>query len=506
MVELPFPVAAYGKLNTHILISDNGVVYMNGHIPFGNFDKPDDDYAEDLSTQTKSVADDVMIAGVWNNLDISASGNVSYGTEGTMPNRMFVIHFFNISYDGDSSGGNTFQIKLFENASTTTPSIEPSDFKNISKFLEIKRTSLGAYIFLNVSYDDADVMPVGLINETALIISKNNGSWHTNPASFSSSSGVNITANYVFANITNFGSIFAPLGDVDPPIISLISPANSTVLISSVVNMTYNVTDDGGIASCSIYLDGSLNETNGAVVVDTTLNFTKTLADGNYSWSVSCVDSAGNVGNSETRYFTVAVPVPSALGGGAPGASFTRTCNSTTEHVSISTIATNWRLLLTDDYCQDLRISEILFTNTVFSGDIFITRQELPFEIPSFGGTRDIRYRSYELTTSLQSSDIGEVVYNFRVPKNWDRENAVITKQVTLAKYDGRWMAIESRLIGEDDSYYYFESRTNELSYYLISGPQVDIWYVLGTIDSYYQGQLQFLGVLDAISKYYTIY
>jgi hypothetical protein len=54
------------------------------------------------------------------------------------------------------------------------------------------------------------------VDESTLIMSKYNGSWITDPPAFANNFGVNTAENYVFANITNFGGIFVPLGVQKP--------------------------------------------------------------------------------------------------------------------------------------------------------------------------------------------------------------------------------------------------------------------------------------------------
>lgn len=78
----------------------------------------------------------------------------------------------------------------------------------IGKYANISATSGNAFALLNISYLDADISGV---SENSLRMAKHNSSWYTNPAVFASSYGISITNNYVYANITSFGSIFAPL-------------------------------------------------------------------------------------------------------------------------------------------------------------------------------------------------------------------------------------------------------------------------------------------------------
>ncbi|MGC8885441.1 MAG: hypothetical protein ACP5KK_03050, partial [Candidatus Nanoarchaeia archaeon] len=128
----------------------------------------------------------------------------------------------------------------------SAPPGDPDGYRNISKYVNATYTSEtgeGSWLFLNVSYNDSDLNG---IDESTLHISKYNDSgWETNCSVFAENCRVDTANNIVYANITNFGSIFAPLGS------SGLVPVtcNLTVLIngSQVSNFTnagepYNVT------------------------------------------------------------------------------------------------------------------------------------------------------------------------------------------------------------------------------------------------------------------------
>ena len=86
---------------------------------------------------------------------------------------------------------------------TKPPEPDPAEKMNISKYVNATEVTANSWMFLNVSYNDADIAGV---EESTLRLWKNNGSWHEVEGS-----GVNEAENYVYANITEF-SIFAPLG------------------------------------------------------------------------------------------------------------------------------------------------------------------------------------------------------------------------------------------------------------------------------------------------------
>ncbi|MCI0504323.1 hypothetical protein L0Y65_06480, partial [Candidatus Micrarchaeota archaeon] len=95
--------------------------------------------------------------------------------------------------------------------------------------------------------------------------------------------------------------------DAQPPVVTLVSPANNSVFTQQDINFTFNVTDDKSLTlNCSIYLDGASNQSNASVLNGTNTDFSISgISGGQHSWLVSCNDTAGNPANSTTWYFYV---------------------------------------------------------------------------------------------------------------------------------------------------------------------------------------------------------
>jgi len=86
----------------------------------------------------------------------------------------------------------------------------PQGYKDIEKFIDIRRIGENAWIFLNISYDDSKVLEEFGIDESTLRIWKySEGVWYNE--SFYTVNDVDTVNDVVYANITSF-SIFAPLG------------------------------------------------------------------------------------------------------------------------------------------------------------------------------------------------------------------------------------------------------------------------------------------------------
>ncbi len=112
--------------------------------------------------------------------------------------------------------------------------------------------------------------------------------------------------------------------DNEAPIILLNNPADTESLGSNIVAFNYSVSDYSAIPNCSVYI-GVEKRIDFDIENNVANVFVLSLANGDYSWNVSCVDLFGNVGESETRSLNVnyVAPVepPSDGGGGEGGGS-----------------------------------------------------------------------------------------------------------------------------------------------------------------------------------------
>ena len=92
------------------------------------------------------------------------------------------------------------------------PGSEEGGYKGIGKFLDIENQSLG-WMFLNMSYEDTDWQNVDIFSENTLQIYKNvSGSWTSDVNASGQPNDVDTTNNYVYANISKFGSIYGIRG------------------------------------------------------------------------------------------------------------------------------------------------------------------------------------------------------------------------------------------------------------------------------------------------------
>jgi len=121
-----------------------------------------------------------------------------------------------------------------------------------------------------------------------------------------------ISTLYNISSTRNFTILY----DGVSPVVNLESPANGAHLTIENVTFYYNVTDAiSNITSCSLYINGTINQTNTTIIEDQSLNFTVRYLDGDYNWSIECTDGSenSNAQMSEIRDFKVA---PDTVGPG----------------------------------------------------------------------------------------------------------------------------------------------------------------------------------------------
>ena len=156
----------------------------------------------------------------------------------------------------------------------------------------------------------------------------------------------NITA--VYSGNENYTSssktYFVTVNDVFRPNVTLINPANSTTDYDGDVTFEYKVLDAGNVTKCDLIIDGSVNETHNDPKKGTVLSFTKSLTDGNYTWTVNCSDSADNYADGGLYGLEVLIlqfskgllPISCTDGGGCSAANINESDNTYDEHGTLS--------------------------------------------------------------------------------------------------------------------------------------------------------------------------
>lgn len=87
--------------------------------------------------------------------------------------------------------------------------------------------------------------------------------------------------------------------DVSYPAILLSSPSEGAST-QSPANFTYTV-EDLGIANCSLLINGTVNSTDDSIATSFIQDFSITLTNNRYYWSIKCVDTSNKENTSEER-------------------------------------------------------------------------------------------------------------------------------------------------------------------------------------------------------------
>jgi hypothetical protein len=94
-------------------------------------------------------------------------------------------------------------------------------------------------------------------------------------------------------------------------LIVLISPTNNFVQSNTSIRFYYNITNNNPIANCSLILNNNIEQSSSSITPNTSLYFDKTLAEGNYNWSVDCSETNNTVFKSNIYSLTVDITKPS---------------------------------------------------------------------------------------------------------------------------------------------------------------------------------------------------
>lgn len=98
--------------------------------------------------------------------------------------------------------------------------------------------------------------------------------------------------------------------DKTAPAIQLISPINGSSSGESSVSLSYNVTDNSNVTSCSLLIDGASVSTNNNITVNNSLSFLYAFLFGTHLWQIHCVDVVGNTGFSTNNSLTIIDSTP----------------------------------------------------------------------------------------------------------------------------------------------------------------------------------------------------
>lgn len=125
LLTLPFPFTFYGNTYTLVCASSNGILSF---VTTPAACSPSPDFANaDLSTS--SLPNDLpALVPFWTDLLFTGTGGVYYQTQGTAPNRSFVIEWSNAYQPPDTDNPATFEVVLYETSGNILFQYQTVDF------------------------------------------------------------------------------------------------------------------------------------------------------------------------------------------------------------------------------------------------------------------------------------------------------------------------------------------------------------------------------------------
>ncbi len=241
---------------------------------------------------------------------------LEHNFSGFMQNQTITYHIGNIySYNVTNLSAGTYYYRWYAN-----DTIDNQNSTSPYEYLINKSQSL-INLYFNGSEGNITINQTSQVNITAIITNPADGNIELynqgelidigvgtieNISTFSYPGVYNITV--VYNETQNYTSVqktyFITVDDIFEPYVELISPKNESSVSAGLSVLQYNVSDDSLITSCSLYINGSFNQLDNDVSVNTTKGFTLTTTSGDYYWYVNCTDSYDNVGISKTNIFT----------------------------------------------------------------------------------------------------------------------------------------------------------------------------------------------------------
>ena len=158
------------------------------------------------NTATSNGWEGIYLASSCNNTFIGnkASNNTNYdfySDEYSQNNTVKDLQLCNNQTSVSFTYGNGAGLKSVDTVPT-----EPSEKRDISKYVDTTEVCADSWLFLNMSYEEADL---GCVAEDSLSMWEHTG---TDWVEVTGTTGVNTAENYVYANITQF-NLLAALGD-----------------------------------------------------------------------------------------------------------------------------------------------------------------------------------------------------------------------------------------------------------------------------------------------------
>ncbi len=319
--------------------------------------------------------------------------------------------------DSLAAGGESYTINWSRN-STALPASAPISF---NKFVDIKNQSAGVSIdSVTWSWQDSELSGY---NDTKFELWESDASGWTR---------LNNTPDTVADTLGFTGLIPSSTYGIlqnnvtTIPTINLMFPPDAYITNSGSIDFAFNASDDYyPTLSCSLYLDGNLNQTNATTQNSTATDFPLLgIADGYHNWFINCTDLANETNFSETRSFTVDT-IPPVISGIS---NITQTATNLTNNVTYSPTAKDEYNVSVPVICNPVSGSMFPIGNTTVNcnaTDIYGNTANASFRVtenpgttpPTISGISNINDTATNYTGSTETySPTATDEYNVSVP------------------------------------------------------------------------------------------
>jgi PGF-pre-PGF domain-containing protein len=261
------------------------------------------------------------------------------------------------------------------------------------------------------------------------------------------------------------------------PVVNINSPG-AIIYSTTSINFNITATDPLDISLCGYVLDGGLLTALENFEGDNWNASEPSISEGVHEIIFYCNDTAGNLASS-TFYFTITLPIVSIDGGGgSSGGGSSITENYTIPPIEKSFTISLGKVTAYEKIASVIDVAGIELTRTTIETNENVSSASIMIKTVSkilnvnllVGLDQNNIYQGFQIQkTGLTDENLGEVLLEFKVEKSWlkGRDVSSITLQ---RKADGstEWEKLNTTLISEDDTYYYFKSVSSGFSVFVI--------------------------------------
>jgi PGF-pre-PGF domain-containing protein len=326
----------------------------------------------------------------------------------------------------------------YNNGSTITFNCSATDTKALSTLRLFIWNSTGGM------YSNNSTVISGVSNTTTWLHTLNTTSPHVN---YTWNCVSNDTVNNV--DWANNYTIF----------IDTTSPSGMTISSSSATTTSLTLVTSGTDGACTV----SRGTLSGNTITETGLT-----CGTSYSYTLTCVDAAGNSGSSSATSFSTST----CSGGGSLSSSGT-TGKPVNSKINSWTKITPGVVTIMKDFNKDLGIKEISIevNNEAQNVKINVAKYtSKPAEVTKEKTGKVYQY--LHINTENLEDKLSKGKITIKVEKTWLSENNLKKENVIVSKFDstsGEWNDLTTSYLEADDKYEYYTAETNSFSYFAIS-------------------------------------